>query len=435
MAELYLVKARGLHGFESLCVLKRLPPHFLVSQPNIVNMFLDEAQLTASVRHPNVAHVFDFGEDSESYFFVMEYIEGQSVSEVLHKCTRGRRRVPLSVAVEIALGVLEALAAAHEARDVDGTHLALVHRDVSPQNILITDHGGVKLIDFGIARARRRREATQAGHIKGKFSYMSPEQCLAVPATHRTDLYSLGIILYELTTMRRPHGNISGPELLYARSCVAPVDPRDIIPNYPDELAEIVLRLLRRNPLERHGSAREVHDELMGFARSHELLSSPFAVRSWLESLEAPVARGSGSWSATDQVPVANEERPRRAESRDPTTRLRVHDLELRPRATPEATRHDIEILEEKSALPPPPPTPEPRESSPIPYMDPPASGPEPLSRQKKRSPTVSGRRVAAVTLLFLVVFTASLAAILASQGLLGGLVSHVAAELPLSSS
>ncbi len=451
MAELYLVKSHGLHKFESLCVLKRLPPHYLVSNPNIVNMFLDEAQLTASVRHPNVAHVFDFGEDHESYFFVMEYIEGQSVAEVLQKCFSGRTRVPIAVAVEIAMGLAEALAAAHEATDADGRSLDLVHRDVSPQNVLLTKHGGVKLIDFGIARARRRREVTQAGHIKGKFSYMSPEQCLAVPATLRTDLYSLGIILYELTTMRRPHGNINGPELLYARSCVDPADPRDIIPNYPEELAQIVHRLLKRNPLERFASAREVHDALMGFARSSGLLVSPFAVSSWVESLDAPVARGSGSWTATTAIPVANEERPKRAMSQDPTSRLRVHDLALRDTQRANVTLYDVDVFEERdapsaerapavapeaNALPttPPPPPASPRASTVAlgtSHLESVTSGA--VAKKRSRPSTeVSGRRIAAVTLLFLVVFVASLAGILAWQGLLDGIIVDVVEALPI---
>ncbi len=301
MSEIYLVRNLGLHNFESLAVLKRLPPHCLVSEPALVNMFMDEAQLTASLRHPNIAQVFDFGEDEESYFFVMEYVEGLSLSQLQKTCRTGRTRIPLPIAVQIILEVAEALSAAHDATDASGQPLDLVHRDVSPQNVIVTEHGRVKLIDFGIARARQRRERTETGLIKGKIAYMSPEQCRAEPVNRQSDLFSLGLLLYELTTMTRPHGTAKGAEMIYARAELDCPDPRSLLAGYPDELAEIVNKLLRRSRSERFQTAREVYDALSTFAIRRGFSLSPFALGAWVDGLDTRLAQGSGVWA--DAVP------------------------------------------------------------------------------------------------------------------------------------
>jgi len=407
MAELYLVKNLGLHSFESLAVLKRLPPHYLVSEPNVVNMFLDEAQLTASLRHPNIAQVFDFGEDADSYFFVMEYVEGLSLAQLQKKCRMARRRFPLAMAVQIVLGVAEALEAAHDARDAQGQPLELVHRDVSPQNVIVTAHGSIKLIDFGIARARQRRERTETGFIKGKYAYMSPEQIRAEPVDRQSDLFSLGLLLYELTTMKRPHEDTVGPAMAYVRSEIDCPDPRTVCEGYSEELAGIVNRLLSRDRSERFKTAREVHEALRLFSATEGLSLSPFTLREWVEGIDAPLARGSGSWMGQDaevRAPSLNERLPR-ALTNQPTSVMRGLALEASTRA---ATQYDFEVLEEQEE-----------------FDDQPEA--KPVARAKNGR----GRRIAGLIVASFFVGLCVLVALLAVQGQLDYAVSSALELLP----
>lgn len=349
MSEIYLVKNSGLHSFESLAVLKRLPPHCLVSEPNLVNMFMDEAQLTASLRHPNIAQVFDFGEDDDSYFFVMEYVEGLSLSQLQKKCRGQGKRFPLALAIQIIMEVAEALNAAHEARGPNGRPLELVHRDVSPQNVIVTGHGSVKLIDFGIARARQRREQTQTGMIKGKVAYMSPEQCRAESVDRLSDLFSLGILLYELTTGMRPQGNGRGPDMLFARAEVECPDPRSAVSGYPDGLALIVNQLLRISRAERFSSARDVYDALGHFAVSEGITLSPFSLGEWVDSLDRTLALGSGVWtengSEVRDVTVKEKGLPRGREDETSVTQG-MSPAKPRPRRAV-GTQYDFDVVDE----------------------------------------------------------------------------------------
>jgi serine/threonine protein kinase len=254
------------------------------------------------------------------------------------------------MAVQIVLGVAEALEAAHDARDAQGQPLELVHRDVSPQNVIVTGHGSIKLIDFGIARARQRRERTETGFIKGKYAYMSPEQIRAEPVDRQSDLFSLGLLLYELTTMKRPHGETAGPAMAYVRSEIDCPDPRSVCEGYSEELAGIVNRLLNRDRSQRFKTAREVHEALRLFSATEGLSLSPFTLREWVEGIDAPLARGSGSWMGQDadvRAPSLNEQTPR-ALTNQPTSVIRGLALAVTTRA---ATQYDFEVLEEQEAV------------------------------------------------------------------------------------
>jgi serine/threonine protein kinase len=279
-----------MHGFEALSVLKRLPPSCLLDNPQYATLFFDEARLVASLRHPNIAQVFDFGQDEDSYYFIMEYLDGLNLRQLIRKA-RKRGRVPLSCAIQIVLGVAAGLHAAHEAQGPDGQGLNIVHRDVSPTNIVVTTEGAIKVIDFGVAKSTRHRARTETGVVKGKYAYMSPEQCQARPIDRRTDLFALGVVLYELMTGTRPHGKGCGPELL-KRICEddAP-DPRLVSKDLPDELAEIVNKLLHRDTEHRYQSARELHQDLSLFAARHQIMLSPYELASWVQGLieEEPV--------------------------------------------------------------------------------------------------------------------------------------------------
>jgi serine/threonine protein kinase len=308
MAEIYLAKNVGLQGFETLSVLKRLPPSCLDDNPSYVNLFFDEARLVASLRHPNIAQVFDFGQHQDSYFFVMEYLDGVNLRQLIQKGKKRGERVPLACAIQIMLGVTQGLHAAHEARGPEGQSLDIVHRDVSPTNVVVTNDGAVKVIDFGVAKSTKHRARTETGVVKGKFAYMSPEQCRAKSVDRRTDLFALGVVLYELTTGSRPHGASCGPDLIHSiveKDCP---DPRLGFVDYPEELAEIVGKLLDRNPERRYQTAREVHQALSLFAARRQMMLSPYELASWVNGLTQ--AKAAQKPKADSKVPTVRLMQP-----------------------------------------------------------------------------------------------------------------------------
>ncbi len=271
MAELYLAKARGIAGFEKPCVLKLVLPH-LADDRAFAEMFLAEARLAATLDHPNVVHVVDIGEVGGEYFFVMEYVHGRDVRALL----RARPgAIPLPAALTIAHGIAEGLHYVHEQRDGDGKFLGLVHRDVSPSNVMVRFDGCVKLVDFGIAKATEQRNATRTGILKGKVHYMSPEQCEGHTIDRRTDVFALGILLYEMTTGRTL---FTGANDYYVMSRIVRgiyARPREVDPAYPEALERIVLRALARDPAERYVSAQALQLDLEAYARDARISLSP----------------------------------------------------------------------------------------------------------------------------------------------------------------
>jgi serine/threonine-protein kinase len=282
MAEIFLARTRGAAGFEKNVVVKRVLPTFSQS-PEWVSMFLDEARLTAALSHPNIAHVYDLAHDGQSYYFVMEYLEGEDLRAVVKHCHATRQSLPLWAVLSIVSAAAAGLHAAHTARSPRGTELAIVHRDVSPSNIFVSFDGTVKVLDFGVAKAIGRMTETRAGIRKGKVSYMSPEQILGREIDSRSDVFALGIVLYELTVRRRLF--IGDNEVAIARrvvDCNAP-DPRDVVENYPDELAEIVLRALSRDSRRRFQSAQQLQLALEGFATRQQLCLSSARLANFME--------------------------------------------------------------------------------------------------------------------------------------------------------
>jgi len=202
MATLYVARRSGAEAFSRHVAFKVVHPH-LVSDERFVRMFKDEARMMARVNHPNVVRVDELGEHEDTHFLVMEYVHGCSLSEFLRELDERRLRMSVDVAVHIAAKVAEGIHAAHETRDEHGEQMGLVHRDISPQNILLAAAGHVKLIDFGVAKARGRLQQTGTLTLKGKVAYMAPEQASARPVDRRVDIYALGIVLWEMLTMRR----------------------------------------------------------------------------------------------------------------------------------------------------------------------------------------------------------------------------------------
>ncbi|HET6582569.1 MAG TPA: serine/threonine-protein kinase, partial [Nannocystaceae bacterium] len=271
MAELFLAKARGVAGFEKPCVLKLVLPH-LADDRGFAEMFLAEARLASTLDHPNVVHVADIGEVGGEYFFVMEYVHGRDVRALL-RAQPGA--LPLPAALTIAHGIAEGLHYVHEHRDADGKFLGLVHRDVSPSNVMVRFDGCVKLVDFGIAKATEQRNATRTGVLKGKVHYMSPEQCEGHAVDRRTDVFALGILLYEMTTGRTL---FAGANDYYVMSRIVRgiyARPREVDPTYPEMLERIVLRALSRHPADRYVSAQALQLDLEAFAREARISLSP----------------------------------------------------------------------------------------------------------------------------------------------------------------
>jgi hypothetical protein len=267
MAEILLARMTGPSGFERLSVVKRILPH-LASTETFVAMFLDEARIVAKIRHSNVIQVQELGCDGEELFLAMEYLEGESVAGLLKRSTVRELPIEPALGAHIVAEACAGLHAAHELRDVDGTPHPIVHRDVSPQNIFVTYAGEVKVLDFGIAKAADRITRTEAGQIKGKFEYMSPEQCRAELVDRRSDIFALGTVLYELTLGRRLFKRASQAASITAITEEPLVPPTRVEEHYPLELEAVVLRALARDPNNRYATAAEMRKELLAAVRS-----------------------------------------------------------------------------------------------------------------------------------------------------------------------
>jgi serine/threonine-protein kinase len=263
MAEVYLAVAEGLSGFEKRVVVKRLLPQH-TREGELLAMFLDEARLVATLRHPNIGEVYDVGAEGSDYFFAMEHIPGRDVRDLLS--ARYGEPLPLAQALAIVMGVAEGLHHAHEQRDEEGRLLDIVHRDVSPSNVLVGVGGQVKLIDFGVAKWGAQRTETRHGVLKGKCAYMSPEQCRAEALDRRSDVFSLGVLLYEITTGTRPFSGDNDFEVMTAIVGGSLEAPSARWPGYPLGLEPIVLRALSPRAEDRFATAQELSRALAEFA-------------------------------------------------------------------------------------------------------------------------------------------------------------------------
>ncbi|TMQ23371.1 MAG: hypothetical protein E6J90_10750 [Deltaproteobacteria bacterium] len=257
MATLYLARRHGAAGFSRRVALKMIHPH-LVTQPGFLEMFVDEARICSQISHPNVVHVEEFGVLDGVHYLAMEYLDGCSVSELLQVFRRDRRMLDPELAARVILQVAGGLHAAHETRGADGQRLELIHRDISPSNVLVSVDGNAKLIDFGIAKARNRVSETQAGiTLKGKYRYVAPEQAQHVVVDRRCDLFALGIVFWELLVGRHlfADSHLGLLNRLY-RTDVAP--PSTVNTAVPEVFDPIVLAMLQHDPDDRPQTAAEV---------------------------------------------------------------------------------------------------------------------------------------------------------------------------------
>jgi serine/threonine protein kinase len=286
MAEIYLAVRNGDGGFRKPCVLKLLLPH-LAANERFVAMFLHEARLVARLGHPGIAQIFDLGREGNDYFLAMEYLAGEDLWTVLQKVRARDSLIPLEVAARVVADACEALHHAHELEDESGQPLRIVHRDVSPSNLMLTYRGETKLLDFGIAWGEQRDFRTSSGHARGKIAYSSPEQLAALRVDRRTDIWALGVVLYELITRELPFQGET--DLLTAKQvCERPLAPASTLrPGLPPGLEAIIARALDRDLERRFESAEAMRVALEQLFAGHPGFTEP-AVRSFLLSLFGP---------------------------------------------------------------------------------------------------------------------------------------------------
>ncbi|MFO0595785.1 MAG: serine/threonine-protein kinase [Myxococcaceae bacterium] len=269
MAEVWLAKLDGPQGFQKKVALKRMTGT-LSDQKQFVDLFLDEARLMSALAHPNIAQVFELGERDESFYVAMEFIDGQTVQHVMRAVTRANQRLPVELAVKIARDAADALHYAHTKADDEGKPLNIIHRDVSPQNLMVTYEGVPKLLDFGIAKAATRSNATEAGQLRGKLSYMPPEQARGELIDHRVDQFALGVVLFEMLTHTRLYPALKEMDLF--RIVATKTEPYETAkqrePSVPEEISAIVAKMMDRDAANRYSNMAEVRDVLTGYLHS-----------------------------------------------------------------------------------------------------------------------------------------------------------------------
>ncbi|MGK0360549.1 MAG: serine/threonine protein kinase, partial [Bradymonadia bacterium] len=284
MADIYLANMKSGLGFEKEVVIKRLRPEH-AANPELVGMFLDEARTAANLTHPNIAQIFDLGEFDGDYFIAMEYVRGVDLLRICSHGIEANNYLPLHHAVRIMANVCDALAYAHDECTAGGVALKVVHRDVSPTNILISYDGACKLIDFGIAKAKTQATLTKVGQIKGKFGYMAPEQCRGEPVDARTDIFAVGINLYEITLGRRLFKGASEVETIEKIEDAIVTPPIEVNARFPEMLSRIVMRSLAREPEERYQDARQMQIALEEFLVSAGLRSTKGMMGAYIRRL------------------------------------------------------------------------------------------------------------------------------------------------------
>ena len=282
-AEIYLARIGGSHGFEKYVVVKCLHDH-LADDPEFVKMFLDEARLAAVLDHSNIVQTFELGEHEHRYYMVMEYLAGLSLAMIVRRAAERLPggKIPVPLILNMAAQACAGLHYAHE-RQANGRPLNMVHRDISPQNLVISFEGVVKVVDFGIARAELRETKTKAGTIKGKFAYMSPEQCVATNVDRRTDVFALGVIVWELLTGRRLFKRNS-PYETYQAVIDCSVDPPSSLNHELDPgLDAVVMKAVAKDKNDRYASAEAFGDAMLGYLHHRGKSSGPADVGRFLE--------------------------------------------------------------------------------------------------------------------------------------------------------
>jgi len=283
MAEVWLARQTGIEGFQRNLVVKRILPH-LADDPEFVQMFLNEAKIAARFNHPNIAQIYDLGETNGQYFIAMEFIHGEDLGRLMRKAWTTNQWIARPLAIRIVASCCEGLYYAHTRADEQGRPLKVVHRDISPQNILISFDGSVKLVDFGIAKAADQASLTKSGAIKGKFAYMAPEQASGKPLDHRSDIFAIGLVLYELLTGMRPLKRDSEIATLQAALECA-IEPPSKVADVPAELDSVVMRAIAKAADDRYRDARQFQLALEEFLVGQRWVASSVQISELMTTL------------------------------------------------------------------------------------------------------------------------------------------------------
>lgn len=321
MAEVFLARQVGTRGFEKLVCLKRILPGY-ADNPDFVRMFVDEARVAADLRHPNLVNVFDAGEDEGAWYIVMEYLEGHDVAAIIRQAHARQAEVPVAVAVQVVADAARGLHAAHVKTDLDGRPMAIVHRDISPQNLFVTRDGITKVLDFGVARSAHRSSRTEVGVVKGKLGYVSPEQLESVELDGRSDLYSLGVVLWELLVLERLYARASDAEVLRAIIEGRVSAPSSKRKGLPKELDALVLKALSLDRDKRFPTCEAFATALEDFLVESKEPSSPSRLKQWL----------GGLFEAGQPTPVPSAPRPPPKEEKTKTRKLKAVEKRKEPK-------------------------------------------------------------------------------------------------------
>ncbi len=274
MAEVFRAKRKGVEGFEKVVAVKRILPH-LSANKEFVEMFIAEAKMVASLSHPNIAQIFDLGKIEDSYYIAMEFVQGRDLRTILARARSDDSPLGVDLAALIASKVGAALEYAHRHRDAEGRELKIVHRDVSPQNILVSDEGEVKLVDFGIAKAASKATHTDSGSLRGKLLYMSPEQAWGRALDKRSDIFSLGAVFFEALTGHMLFSGNSELSILERVRDARFLAPSSLNPAVPIELEAVITRALQKEPDKRYQDAAEMLKDLDTYLRRRPAVGSP----------------------------------------------------------------------------------------------------------------------------------------------------------------
>jgi TonB family protein len=288
MAELFKAKKKGVEGFEKLVAIKRILPH-LCDNEEFIKMFIDEAKLAAQLNHPNIVQIYELGKINGNLFIAMELVDGKDLRAVLKKARDMNRLIPLPIVLYIVSKLSGALDYAHRMKNAQGEYMNIVHRDVSPQNIILSYEGEIKLVDFGIAKAAVKAHQTQTGALKGKLLYMSPEQASAKQVDKRSDIFALGIILWEMLTNKPlfyEKGDSEVSIIEKVRNAVIP-DIKQIRPNVPDELKTILMTALQRDVAKRYQNASEMQIALDSLLHKMHIQVSQSIISGYISALFA----------------------------------------------------------------------------------------------------------------------------------------------------
>jgi serine/threonine protein kinase len=380
MAEVFRAKAYGVEGFERLVAVKRILPN-IAEDKDFITMFVDEAKIAVQLNHANIAQIFDLGVVDGSYFIALEHVHGRDLRAIFERCRHQGEPMPVAQACFIVMKLCEGLDYAHNKRDAMGRDMNLVHRDVSPQNILVSFDGEIKIIDFGIAKAAGKVGKTQQGILKGKFGYMSPEQVRGLPIDRRSDIFSTGIVLYELLTNERLFVGESDFSTLEKVRNVEILPPSTYNRKIPDELERIVLKTLTRDVDDRYANAIDLHDELQAFVYTAGEFYSRKDLAAWMKR----------TFAREIEEESAKFEQYRQAPGRTDGTRDTLDDRAAPQPSTQKVTQAHRKATIAMAAAPPPPQQPQngrPRRTT-LPPPPPPAAlvtpPPKPVERAERR--------------------------------------------------